>query len=198
MAISCRMCPAADGSPKNSNFAAHLQDDEIGMPLSQEKTMMISSVSEQAIATKACPGCGDYNFKHWMQVPERTQLGDASYDLLRCPACLHTWLDNRPTPEEIGFYYSDKYHRAIGHAGETSPKRWKRQLDVIAKYKTSGRVLDIGCSSGGFLGYLKKGSWELYGIEASVPTAERARSVTGADVFAGDVLEADFPRIGSM
>jgi SAM-dependent methyltransferase len=155
--------------------------------------MMTSSVSEQATSNKACPCCSDLNFKHWMQVPERSQPGAAGYDLLRCPTCLHTWLDNRPTPDEMGYYYSDKYHRAIGHAGETSPKRWQRQLQVITKYKTSGRVLDIGCSSGGFLGYLMGGPWELYGIEASVPTAERARLVTGAQVFAGDVLDADFP-----
>jgi len=155
--------------------------------------MTISSVSEQAIANKACPCCCDNNFKHWMQVPERSEPGPTHYDLLRCPACLHTWLDHPPTPQQMGYYYSDKYHRAIGHAGETSPKRWKRQLQVIEQYRTGGRVLDIGCSSGGFLGYLKGGPWELYGIEASGPTAERARSVTGAEVFAGDVLDAEFP-----
>ena len=163
------------------------------MPFSRDEMMMISSVSEDAVSNKSCPCCGDNNFENWMHVPKRDQQGSAPYDLLRCPACLHSWLDNPPTADEMGYYYSDQYHRAIGHAGERSAKRWNRQLQVIEKYKTGGRVLDIGCSSGGFLGYLKSGPWELYGIEASAPTAERARSATGAQVFAGDVLEAEFP-----
>jgi len=65
-------------------------------------------------------------------------------------------------------------------------------MGVISKYKIGGSVLDIGCSSGGFLGYLKDGPWKLHGIEASPPTAERARARTGAEVFTGDVLDADF------
>jgi len=154
--------------------------------------MMISRVNAEGMVPNACPCCGDYNFKRWMQVPDGAQRGVARYDLLRCPSCMHTWLDNRPAPEEMGYYYSEKYHRAIGHAGETSPKRWGRQLRVISKYKTGGRILDIGCSSGAFLGYLKGGPWELYGIEASASTAERARALTGANVFAGDVLDANF------
>jgi SAM-dependent methyltransferase len=54
-------------------------------------------------------------------------------------------------------------------------------------------VLDIGCSSGAFLGYLKGGPWKVHGIEANQATAERARARTGAEVFAGDVLDASFP-----
>jgi SAM-dependent methyltransferase len=94
----------------------------------------------------------------------------------------------------MGYYYGPEYHRAVSHAGETSPKsRWGRQLQVIETYHAGGCILDIGCSSGGFLAYLKKGPWKLYGIEASLPTAERARALTGATVFAGDVLKANFP-----
>jgi len=128
-----------------------------------------------------------------MSVPDRSQSGASGYELLQCPTCSHVWLGNRPTPEEMSHYYGAKYHSEVGHSGETSPKRWKWHLRVISKYKAAGSVLDIGCSSGGFLGYLKGGPWKLHGIEASPPTAERARATTGAEVFAGDVLGANFP-----
>jgi SAM-dependent methyltransferase len=150
--------------------------------------------AEESMATgRGCPCCGGEEAFHWIQVPDRVEPGRDIYDLLRCPRCLHTWLGNRPAPEDMGYYYGPNYHRAVSHAGETSPRRWERQLAKIAQYKTGGAVLDIGCSSGGFLGHLKSGPWKLYGIEADVPTAERARTLTGAEVFAGDVLAADFP-----
>jgi len=154
---------------------------------------MRSSGNPGTIPNKGCPCCGEYRFRHWMRVPARSQSGARSYDLLQCPSCSQVWLGDPPTPEEMSHYYTAEYHRAVGHSGETSPKRWNRHLRVISKYKVAGSVLDIGCSSGGFLGYLKSGPWKLHGIEASLPTAERARATTGADVFAGDVLDAVFP-----
>lgn len=154
----------------------------------------MSNPDQRSISGAVCPCCGANNFTHWMKVPDRVQGGSGYYDLLRCSSCLHTWLSNRPTPEEMGYYYGPEYHRAVGHAGETSPRRrWGRQLQTIRRYKTAGSVLDIGCSSGGFLASLKGGSWKLYGIEASLPTAERARTLTGGDIFAGDVMDATFP-----
>jgi SAM-dependent methyltransferase len=156
-------------------------------------TNMISGVDERTILSKGCPCCGEPNSARWMRVPERSQSGTGYYDLVRCPSCLHVWLDNSPLPEEMSYYYGTNYHRAIGQAGEASAKRWKPQLQVISKYKTGGCILDIGCSSGGFLGLLKGGPWKLYGIEPSLPTAERARAMTGADVFAGNVEDAIFP-----
>ncbi len=156
-------------------------------------TKYISQVDEKVFSNSGCPCCGGSGARRWIQVPERSQPGASGYDLLRCPSCSHTWLENRPMREEMGRYYGPEYHRAVGNAGESSNKRWKRQLQVISKYKTGGSILDIGCSSGAFLGHLKGGPWNLFGIEPSLPTAERARALTGAQVFAGDVEDAVFP-----
>lgn len=154
----------------------------------------MSNLDQRSNSSAACPCCGQSNFTHWMGVPDRSQSGSGYYDLLRCSSCLHTWLNNQPTPEEMGYYYGPEYHRAVGHAGETSPRRrWGRQLQTIRRYKTAGSILDIGCSSGGFLAFLRGGPWKLYGIEANLPTAERARTITGGDIFAGDVVDATFP-----
>jgi SAM-dependent methyltransferase len=156
-------------------------------------TKLVARIDEGAESRAGCPCCGESSAIRWIQVPERAHPGASPYELLRCTLCSHTWLDNRPLPEEMGKYYGPDYHQAVGHAGESSNKRWKKQLRAISKYKTGGRILDIGCSSGAFLGHLKGGPWELYGIEPSLPTAERARANTGAEVFAGSVEDAVFP-----
>jgi 2-polyprenyl-3-methyl-5-hydroxy-6-metoxy-1,4-benzoquinol methylase len=154
---------------------------------------MALNTNHKFISGDICPCCGESNFAHWMQIPDRCQKESLSYDLLRCSSCLHTWLNNRPAPEEMGRYYSAEYHQAVGQAGEISLRRWRRQLDAISQYKTAGSILDVGCSSGGFLASLKGSSWKLHGIEASRPTADRARALTGGEIFAGDVADAKFP-----
>jgi SAM-dependent methyltransferase len=54
-------------------------------------------------------------------------------------------------------------------------------------------MLDLGCSSGGFLGFFQGDSWKLYGIEMSAECAKKAEASTGAAVFVGDITDAPFP-----
>jgi SAM-dependent methyltransferase len=164
---------------------------------------MNTHTGRETMVGMSCACCGESvsttlmtvpnRITHWMLAPDATKRQASSYDLLRCSSCSHVWLGNRPAPMEMSYYYGAEYHQAIGTSGEAASKRWARQLQTISKYKHGGDILDIGCSSGGFLASLKGGPWRLYGIEASLPTAERARALTGADVFAGDVADADFP-----
>jgi 2-polyprenyl-3-methyl-5-hydroxy-6-metoxy-1,4-benzoquinol methylase len=92
------------------------------------------------------------------------------------------------------FHYDDEYHKAIAKAGEGSaPDRWSGQRRVISRFKSGGAILDLGCSSGGFLSTMSARLWKLHGIELEESTAARARSRTGAEVFVGDIMEAPFP-----
>jgi SAM-dependent methyltransferase len=90
-------------------------------------------------------------------------------------------------------HYTDAYHKLISSAGEDSPDRWRDRIQVLRQCKQSGALLDLGCSSGGFLGFLQRDSWKLYGIEMSTDCARRAEARTGAHVFVGDILDAPFP-----
>jgi SAM-dependent methyltransferase len=151
----------------------------------------MSGIYEELLHSSGCPCCGENSCTPWMRVPERFD-SKAEFELLRCSSCSHIWLGNPPTPEELGYYYSPEYHQALEHSGDHDPKRWGRQQRVLARYKTEGSILDIGCSAGGFLASLKAEPWNLYGIEASADTAEKARRVTGGNIFAGDVMKANF------
>ena len=113
---------------------------------------------------------------------------------MRCSSCTYVWLDGPPRPEEMPLHYDEDYHRAIVTAGEKSAEgRWRMQRERISQYKKSGALLDIGCSSGGFLGTMKRGSWELHGIEMNASTAEKAKASTGAELFVGNAADAPFP-----
>jgi SAM-dependent methyltransferase len=152
---------------------------------------LMSGIDEKIRYSGGCPCCGEITSTPWMRVPGRSH-SKVDYELLRCSFCSHIWLGNPPTPEQLNFYYSNEYHQALEHSGENDTKRWGPQQKVLSRYKTEGSILDIGCSAGGFLAYLKGEPWKLHGIEASADTAEKARRNTGGNIFAGDVMKADF------
>jgi SAM-dependent methyltransferase len=143
---------------------------------------------------EACPICGAMGNTGKLEAPDRFHLKKIKYRLVRCLSCSGIWLASPPKPEEMDQHYTEDYHRGIAAAGEgRATSRWRNQVKLISKHKKEGAILDIGCSSGGFLSTMKGPSWNLYGIEMEYSTAERARTQTGADVFVGDALFAPFP-----
>ena len=140
-----------------------------------------------------CPICMRVGAQEWLRAPDRLHGRQAQYTLLRCRACSLVWLSNPPKPTEMNLHYTDAYHKLISAAGEDSPDRWRDRIQILKQCKQSGTLLDLGCSSGGFLGFFKGDSWKLYGIEMSTDCARRAEARTGAHVFAGDIPDAPFP-----
>jgi SAM-dependent methyltransferase len=138
-----------------------------------------------------CPLCKSVGLAELLVAPDRYHKRSELYHLQQCKTCSCVWLSNAPQPEEMAFHYGPDYYREIATAGE-APERWRKQCNVISRYKQSGDILDIGCSSGGFLGTLKGRSWRLYGIEIAETMAARARAKTGAQVFVGDAVTAPF------
>ena len=161
-------------------------------------TSVLDITSEQTVSrtaenSGACLICGSGEFTDLLVAPDRFHLRTELYRLVRCTSCEGVRLVDPPTPEEMGRHYTSEYHAAIVAAGEGSAsKRWKPQVDLISRFKQGGSILDIGCSSGGFLSTMKGPSWDLYGIEMEESTAEQARANTAAKVFVGDAVMAPF------
>jgi SAM-dependent methyltransferase len=138
-----------------------------------------------------CPICGHRGTGVWLRAPDRFHGRQEQYTLVRCGACSLVWLNNPPKPEEMHLHYTDAYHRLISGAGDNR-KRWKARKMDLTRYKQSGTLLDLGCSSGSFLESMRGSSWNLYGIEISRDEARTAEGRTGAEIFVGDVLDAPF------
>jgi SAM-dependent methyltransferase len=163
-------------------------------------TLEIMSDMETVNATNSadghhetCPLCGGGQVARLLVAPDRFHLRKEMYRLDRCSSCTGVWLASPPKPEEMGRHYTADYHTGIMAAGEGPvARRWKYPRTRIDQYKQGGAILDIGCSSGGFLSTMKGAAWELYGIEMEKATAERAKANTGASIFVGDAVTAPF------
>jgi SAM-dependent methyltransferase len=140
-----------------------------------------------------CPACGQAGAGEWLRAPDRFHGRHERYTLLRCPVCSLVWLTKPPKPEEMHKHYTDAYDGLISASGENSPRRWRDRNAALAPHKQSGALLDLGCSSGAFLQSLYGKGWNLFGIEMSAESAKHAQAKSGANIFVGDILDAQFP-----
>jgi SAM-dependent methyltransferase len=143
-------------------------------------------------ALEPCPICGEGSAREWLKGSDRFHGRNQKYTLLRCPGCSLVWLSQPPTPAEMYRHYTDAYLKLISAAGENSRGRWHDRVRTLRRYQQSGTILDLGCSSGGFLAFFRGDSWKLYGVEMSADCAKRAELSTGAHVFVGDIGDAPF------
>ena len=148
-------------------------------------------LAEDQTAILCCPACGRNDAELFLHAPDRFHGRRKDYELARCPSCSLVWLNHPPSPAEMGEHYGPDYDRSVAAAGD-SPDRWKGRVEVVSKLKSGGALLDLGCSSGGFLRSMKSPSWKLSGIEMSDEVARRAEAAGGAEVFVGDILDAPF------
>jgi SAM-dependent methyltransferase len=141
----------------------------------------------------SCPVCGSGGAVPWLLAPDRFHGRKETYQLVRCMVCPMVWLRNPPKPEEMSYHYGEDYHKLITAAGEVDAfKRWRIPRNRVLSMIKGGSLLDLGCSSGAFLGTLKGGSWKLHGIEISPEEARAAEARSGAQVFVGEILDAPF------
>jgi SAM-dependent methyltransferase len=146
------------------------------------------AVNPSLSGESACKICGSANVTNFLSAPDRFHLRKEIFHLKCCRTCGCVWQVSPPQPHEMSAHYDDDYHRVIATGGETrAASHWQAQRD-----KQGGAILDIGCSSGGFLSTMKGSEWTLYGIEMEASTAERARQNSRAEVFVGDADKAPY------
>ena len=145
-----------------------------------------------AIDGKTCPICGQVDAADWLQSRDRLHGRRREYELRRCRACNIVWLAQPPAPDEMQEHYTAAYHKLISGAGD-DPSRWNRRRADLLRFKQSGSLLDLGCSSGSFLASMRSHSWSLYGVEMSANEAATAEARTAGKIVVGTVLDAPFP-----
>ncbi len=147
----------------------------------------------------ACLLCGRDDPMNVLEGPDRLHNLPGRFRLVRCRHCGLIYQNPRPTPAALAGYYPDDYPP---HAVGTDQTSWGR-LDVrlaytkriraIRRFLASGRLLDVGCGTGGFLRAMAQAGWEVWGLEPSPRAAEVAGKISGAPVLVARLEEADLP-----
>jgi 2-polyprenyl-3-methyl-5-hydroxy-6-metoxy-1,4-benzoquinol methylase len=66
-------------------------------------------------------------------------------------------------------------------------------LKLLRRYKSGGRLLDLGCAVGVFLALAKEAGWEVCGVDISEYAVSCAKERCEAEVHAGELTKIGFP-----
>ena len=110
--------------------------------------------------------------------------GYKRYNMRVCDDCGLLYVFPRPTKEMLRLIYSD-----VNYREETRAVRRPEEcvvemhsLKKIRRYRTTGRILDIGCGAGSFLACAREFGWDGCGVEIAEHNARFARDIHGLRV----------------
>ncbi|MFN3198693.1 MAG: class I SAM-dependent methyltransferase [Bradymonadia bacterium] len=152
-----------------------------------------------------CPVCGNETFTPVFQgARDYIWRKPGRFTLARCTRCTLVITRPRPTPEGIGFYYENAYS---GEA-QAGMKRFQTESAIgklIARYRlrvihkvrsltAQDRVLDVGCSYGGFLRVAREVTGcETSGIDLDADSIKDAVDTDQTDYKIGRLEEVGYP-----
>jgi len=121
-------------------------------------------VSPSAAPARACPAC-DRGLRRWFE-KEGLAFG-------RCPSCGGGYAEVPPSEPA-------RYHDYLPALTRTLPDatraRYRELLESFAPVRRTGRLLDVGCGGGFFVGEAAAAGWRAEGTEVSAAAVEFGRA----------------------
>jgi 2-polyprenyl-3-methyl-5-hydroxy-6-metoxy-1,4-benzoquinol methylase len=140
-----------------------------------------------------CPLCSSGKISLYLKCTDYL-LSREDFDLCKCSECGFVFTLQYPDEQNIGRYYeSDDYvshddkakgflNRIYFQARSVMLKK-KRKIVEKATGIRKGRILDIGCGTGYFAAAMKKGGWDVTGMEPNVKARDFATRQFALDVI---------------
>lgn len=148
-----------------------------------------------------CPVCSS---------DQRRFLLDKEGTYVRCKACSLVYTSPAQSDDklkEIADEWAKKHHASLEKTlwegnQELQEIVYGPRMSKFERYRSNGRILDVGCSTGDFLSHAKSKDWEVYGSELAEHTAQIAQRRLNCEVrhgtFESSNFEADFFDIVTM
>ena len=102
---------------------------------------------------------------------------DMGCKIVRCSRCGVVYAKRRLNERGLPKYWGDYLSRVHTHDPATVDKRNKMyEIDYAFshQYVSSGRVLDVGCGNGSFMGVYERHGYDVYGVEYGKEAADTA------------------------
>ena len=149
---------------------------------------------------RPCPVCGGSSsellFQQSFQALDEIGLLNG-YDVVVCQSCGMTFADQIPSQAAFDKYYRDLSKYAFEHrSGKESPEDEWRLRQVANSLRSfipspDTRILEIGCSNGRLLGFLKSDGFKnVFGLDPAPDSAESARKLYEVEVLTGSIFDA--------
>ena len=145
-----------------------------------------------------CNICSSHEIELVLKAKDyRFKLGSKEFNLVKCKCCSLIYINPQPTKNEIIKFYPLKRYYPSGTliTKLVSDFILRRAEKIVKKYKKHGRLLDIGCGGGDFLGKMKHNKFVLYGIDISTEACNIAKNKVGnsAEIINSELKHCSFP-----
>ncbi len=125
---------------------------------------------------------------------ELFQDTDGPLRVVRCKQCTLVFVDPLPPTKELEQHYDEAYYSEwISSQKVPREKLWHDRLEELRRYKTKGRLLDVGGGDGTFLRFAKEAGLEVCGTEISAYAGQRIEDLYSVPVSIGGLHEAGYP-----
>ncbi|WP_367154600.1 class I SAM-dependent methyltransferase [Methylomonas sp. HYX-M1] len=128
------------------------------------------------------------------------------FAIVRCQECGLVFLNMALNADKLSDMYSDNYYkeRSDYFQVDVDPDRvvsgeavdftnFKNGLALLERFRPEkGRLLDVGCALGGFLGLAKQAGWTVTGVDISHYAAEYCRERLGVEAHSGLLTDIAF------
>jgi 2-polyprenyl-3-methyl-5-hydroxy-6-metoxy-1,4-benzoquinol methylase len=150
------------------------------------------------IVHSICPLCSSGKISLYLKCTDHL-LTSEEFDLCKCPECGFVFTRQYPDENEIGRYYESEDYIShddmakgfLNHlylrARNLMLKRKKRIVEDSTGLE-KGRILDIGCGTGYFAATMKKGGWDVTGIEPNGKARDFATRHFSLDVISPEQI----------
>jgi 2-polyprenyl-3-methyl-5-hydroxy-6-metoxy-1,4-benzoquinol methylase len=137
----------------------------------------------------ACNICGSTDtrliFKKWR------------YQIVQCTQCGLVYVNPRTFRIEPDDYFEGAYLETMEKDGEIEPLINAIYSDILYNLSNRvpvGKLLDVGCAMGHFLGFAKRYGWDVEGVECSAYAARYAEKRFGARVHPTMLKDANLQK----
>lgn len=144
-----------------------------------------------------CLGCGSEALK---PLAMRYEFR-GTFPLVECRGCGLRFLSVQPAPAALGELYSAEYFERDFRCGRSETDVYDEAmyraeddglLAEFARYRSPGRLLEVGCAAGWLLKHAAERGWKVQGVELSDAAVAHARTL-GLDVHHGELHGAALP-----
>jgi len=140
------------------------------------------------VENRRCPVCDSEKSLHVLDKRGGTYV--------KCSECTMVYTNPVATDEALKKYYGEldtKQGEIVQNESPFYKEIYSMGLAAIGRFKKSGALLDIGCSTGFFLDIARAQKWDTYGVEPGAIEAEECRK-KGHTLFVDTLENIQFDR----
>jgi SAM-dependent methyltransferase len=138
-----------------------------------------------------CNYCGSIEHNDLFEAESHNK----NYKISICNHCSLVCLNPIPSRKDLDLFYSNSYNYDDFLSNKDYLKnRAKLHVKYIQKFKTKGKLLEIGCMYGFFMKEAQNHGFEVYGLEKSSMAAEYGRKELGLNIHSSDLADAKFKK----